>query len=375
MDGRRLARCEPHLPDPHTVVLEDDLGTDRAEYAFVGHGATPWILPRTSCPRRSICSRASLGLTPGTCTRRFNASAPARCSTSSSWPATARAVGRNPRARRFPSAASRRSTSSRGTRRPDRRARSLRRFADPRASNQDARAGAAGGAVRVDELAAAFRCRQRVEHHARAERGGAPHRGEPHRRAHDRDRVLRARGDRGVTGEAAGRGAVEHPGELGERVAEARGEAVHRHVHDVEVVLQRARRDADADASREARREPRDLLGDERGRAQREEQRARRRPPAPSSPRGTSPPPAAGSAGSRRTRRGARSSSRRRTRARHASAAWARSSSTISAAGQVEVRVEPQRHRPGRERRHVQMARAVRAVALGRQHALARAST
>ena len=61
---------------------------------------------------------------------------------------------------------------------------------------------------------------------------------------------------------------------------EPRGEAVHRNAHDLEVDLERTGRDPEADAARMARREPRRLLGDERGRSQRQEQRAGRGPAA-----------------------------------------------------------------------------------------------
>ena len=123
------------------------------------------------------------------------------------------------------------------------------------------------------------------------------------------------RRDRGVAGERARRAAVEDAGELLERGGEARREVVHRHVHDLEVGGQRAGRDAEADAAREARRHPRDLLGDQRGRPQRAAAAGTAPPTRSASPRGTSPRPAAGWAGSRGSRRGARSSSRRRTRA------------------------------------------------------------
>ena len=95
---------------------------------------------------------------------------------------------------------------------------------------------------------------------------------------------------------------------------------------------ERTRGDTETDPTGKARREPRGLLGDECGRAQRQEQRARRRPPASASRRAGSRRAAAGSAGSPRTRRGVRSSSRRRTRASHASAACARNSSIVSVA-------------------------------------------
>ena len=163
--------------------------------------------------------------------------------------------------------------------------------------------------------------------------------------------MLRARGDRGVTRERTRRGAVEHPRELGERLAESCREAVHRYVHDVEVVLQRARRDADAHAPREACREPRDLLGDESSRPEREQQRARCRP----SGGHLLEAPACGLQGVRQV-------------TREASVVLARHHTVEPVLGgerglhpqlvddpgrgEVEVRVEPHRHRPTREGRH-----------------------
>ena len=84
------------------------------------------------------------------------------------------------------------------------------RLTDPGPPDQDARTGATGVAIRVDELAAANRCGQRVEHEADARRRGAPGRGRARRRAQDRYRMFTATRDRGITAEGPGVAAPEH---------------------------------------------------------------------------------------------------------------------------------------------------------------------
>jgi hypothetical protein len=74
---------------------------------------------------------------------------------------------------------------------------------EPGSPDQDAGPGAAGVAIGVDQGPAALGDRQGVEEDAGAEARGAPDRGQPHRRADDRDRRVGARGERGVAGEDA----------------------------------------------------------------------------------------------------------------------------------------------------------------------------
>ena len=84
------------------------------------------------------------------------------------------------------------------------------RLTDPGPPDQDARTGATGVTIRVDELAAANRCGQRVEHEADARRrarraavGLAGH-------AQDRYRMFTATRDRGIPAEGPGVAAPEH---------------------------------------------------------------------------------------------------------------------------------------------------------------------
>ena len=154
------------------------------------------------------------------------------------------------------------------------------RVADPRPPDQHARAGAPGCAVVVDQLAAALGGRQRVEQQAGAEAGGAAHRGEPHRRARAPGPGARAQArDGGVVGEAARRrrrrGCPRAP----------RTRSVKRAARSSigTCMMSKSSRNAPDATPRptrpgEARRHPRDLLGDERGRSQRQQQRARRGP-------------------------------------------------------------------------------------------------
>jgi hypothetical protein len=90
--------------------------------------------------------------------------------------------------------------------------------------------------------------------------------------------VLGARLDRRVVGQLVRIRAAQHADQRVQPGGEARAEVVHVEAHHREVVGERAGGDAESDPAGEARRQPRRLLGHERGRPQREQQRARRRP-------------------------------------------------------------------------------------------------
>ena len=76
---------------------------------------------------------------------------------------------------------------------------------------------------------------------------------------------MRAPGDGGVTAEQTRVGPAQRPGHHGQGIGEAPRELVLGETHDLEVGVERSRRQPEADPSRKARRQPRHLLGDQRG--------------------------------------------------------------------------------------------------------------
>ena len=153
-----------------------------------------------------------------------------------------------------------------------------------------------------------------------------------------------------IVGERAGGAAVEDARQFLEAGGEARRERVHRHVHDLEVGGQRTRGHAQPDPTGEARGQPRDLLGHERRWSQRQQQRRGRRPRV----RGRLEAPARGL-----QRIGQVPVEPAVVLARHhAVEAVPLGQRGLGAhlvddgdRAEVVVRVEAQRHRPGRERR------------------------
>ena len=154
-----------------------------------------------------------------------------------------------------------------------------RRRAEPRAADEHARA--VPPAARYASVSSRHRSGDDNESNSTPAPSAAARRtaANPIAGAHDRHRLLRARLHRRIIGEEPRVGAVEHPGDARERVGEPLGEIVHRGAHDLEVVPQRACRHAQPHATREPRRHPRRLLGDQRRRPEGKQQRARRGPP------------------------------------------------------------------------------------------------